>query len=61
MTVRGVELGDLDGDGVLDDGGYPAVGGCVTTSGVDRSADPTRELAVIGGYNESTRSGPTSW
>jgi pimeloyl-ACP methyl ester carboxylesterase len=55
-TYRIVEIGDLDGDRILDVGGYPAVGfGDVL--GVDLRSDPINDLAVIGGYNESRRVG----
>ncbi|MFM7069083.1 MAG: cutinase family protein, partial [Actinomycetes bacterium] len=50
------ELGDLDADGVLDPGGYPAVPGG-RMPGIDTRANPQRELQIIGGYNESTRVG----
>lgn len=55
-SYRILEIGDLDGDHVLDVGGYPAVGfGDVI--GLDVRSDPINDLAVIGGYNESRRVG----
>jgi hypothetical protein len=56
LQVDTVELGDLDGDGTRDEGGYPAVAGG-QMPGLDLRADPARELPVIGGYNESRRVG----
>ncbi|MCP4436074.1 MAG: cutinase family protein [Actinomycetia bacterium] len=56
LSTRFVELGDLDGDGVLDEGGYPAPG-FAGYFGIDTIGDPERELFLIGAYNESTRLG----
>ncbi|MFM7064462.1 MAG: cutinase family protein [Actinomycetes bacterium] len=51
-----LELGDLDADGEVDEGGYPAVPGGLM-AGLDLRADPTKDLPVIGGFNESVRLG----
>ncbi len=55
-TLRILEVGDLDGDGVADPGGYPAFG-FDRILGVDLTSDPVNDFAVIGGYNESRRVG----
>ena len=56
LVAATLELGDLDADGTLDDGGYPAVPGGLM-AGLDPRADPTKDLPVIGGFNESVRLG----
>jgi hypothetical protein len=56
LTVRALELGDLDGDGRVDPGGYPAVG-ALGTPGIDTTADPAVDPALLGGYNDSRRIG----
>jgi hypothetical protein len=55
-TVGAFELGDLDRDGVVDPGGYPAVGP-LQAVGVDLGTDPVAEPWLIGGYNDSRRIG----
>lgn len=55
-SLRVLELGDLDRDAVTDPGGYPAYG-FEQIVGLDPRADPDREPALIGGYNESRRVG----
>lgn len=54
-SLRVLELGDLDGDGVADPGGYPAYG-FDRIPGLDPAAAPD-DIWVIGGYNESRRVG----
>ncbi|MFZ4517225.1 MAG: cutinase family protein [Microthrixaceae bacterium] len=54
-TLRIVEIGDLDGNGVVDPGGYPAYG-VDRVPGIDLAAAPD-DIWVIGGYNESRRVG----
>ena len=55
--VATVELGDLDRDGVLDPGGYPAVP-ADAAPGLDPTADGTAgDLGVAGGFNDSRRIG----
>lgn len=56
LTGDTLELGDLDADGTVDEGGYPAVPGGLM-AGLDPRADPTKDLPVIGGFNESVRLG----
>jgi len=56
LAVGTLELGDLDADGRTDEGGYPAVPGGLM-AGLDTRADPTKDLPVIGGFNESVRLG----
>ena len=56
LTAGTLELGDLNADGTLDEGGYPAVPGGLM-AGLDTRADPTKDLPVIGGFNESVRLG----
>lgn len=56
-AVQAVELGDLDGDGVLDPGGYPAAG-ILAIPGLDPAADPAQgQSTILGGFNESMRVG----
>ena len=56
LTATTLELGDLDADGTVDEGGYPAVPGGLM-AGLDPRADPAKDLPVIGGFNESVRLG----
>jgi hypothetical protein len=55
-SVRVLELGDLDGDGRPDPGGYPAVG-AAATPGFDTVADPAVDPVLLGGYNDARRIG----
>ena len=55
--LEAVELGDLDRDGTLDPGGYPAVA-AARAVGLDPSALPADgDLAVAGGWNDARRIG----
>ena len=56
LTAATLELGDLDADGTVDQGGYPAVPGGLM-AGLDTRADLAKDLPVIGGFNESVRLG----
>jgi hypothetical protein len=55
-SLRILELGDLNGDAVLDPGGYPAFG-FDQIVGLDTRAASPEDLAIVGGYNESRRVG----
>ena len=55
-SLRILELGDLNGDAVLDPGGYPAFG-FDQVVGVDPRAASPEDYAILGGYNESRRVG----
>ena len=55
-SLRILELGDLNGDAVLDPGGYPA-SGFDQVVGVDTRAASPEDYAILGGYNESRRVG----
>ena len=56
-AVQSVELGDLDGDGRVDPGGYPAVPAALS-GGLDPIADPSAgDVPTLGGYNDSRRIG----
>ncbi len=56
LAVGTLELGDLDADGTVDEGGYPAVPGGLM-AGLDTRAVPATDLPVIGGFIESVRLG----
>jgi len=57
LRVEAVELGDLDGDGVLDPGGYPAVA-AADAVGLDPAAVAADgDLVLAGGWNDSRRIG----
>ncbi|MFM7070152.1 MAG: cutinase family protein [Actinomycetes bacterium] len=56
-SVELVELGDLNGDGQLDRGGYTAVE-ALQAPAVDLAANPEdTDVVFIGGYNQSRRIG----
>lgn len=56
-AVRAVELGDLDDDGVIDPGGYPAPA-AAAAFGFDPDADSSAgDLLLLGGYNTGRRIG----
>ncbi len=57
VTMQAFELGDADGDGSLDPGGYPAAP-AAEAAGIDPAAVPSEgDLAVAGGYDDSRRIG----
>ena len=57
VDVEQVELGDLDGDGRLDAGGFTAID-AFSAPAVDLAARPDEtDVAFIGGYNQSRRIG----
>ena len=57
VDVETVELGDLDGDGRVDVGGYTAVD-AFSAPAVDLATNPAdTDVAFIGGYNQSRRIG----
>ena len=57
VTVEQVELGDLNGDGRLDPGGFTAID-ALSAPAIDLAARPDEtDIAFIGGYNQSRRTG----